>query len=396
MRNYVDALRDLRLHPGRSAIAGLSLFVGVLAIIATVVAGTITQEIFLAAAEQRTAKDTTYAQDLPVSTINPDVPRFLSTLADQYNLHAMEGAWALLCEPSQTQIGIQPGRTSLQFMPAQFTLTAGELPRVKRLPVVSGHWLDDRNPVYPIEAVVNLEAARRFGGVGNEIAVLASPQEGPLTVRIVGVVSDGRTAPTVFLSLTSVVTLRPTLVVSGQTLLVHGRPSGDAAIRRVIGSMSKAIAPEAEISPQRFDSTPSITQQLERTQLIFRSIALVALVLSLLGMMSIGVATVNERARELVVRRAVGARRRDIFLLVLYGSFIIGVLAAIAAIGVGATVTYWVGLNAIDVETAIRQPDFPWPAAVWGAVAAVGTTLLAGALPALRAARLDIATVLRD
>ena len=116
---------------------------------------------------------------------------------------------------------------------------------------------------------------------------------------------------------------------------------------------------------------------------VLGGIGAVALIVSGLGVMAVMLASVSQRTREIGIRRAVGARRRDIVRQFLVEAGMIalvgGALGALLGFAAGPVVG-----AAFDMPTAFA-PWF-WPVAVGLAVA---TGLASGILPALRAARLD-------
>jgi putative ABC transport system permease protein len=136
-----------------------------------------------------------------------------------------------------------------------------------------------------------------------------------------------------------------------------------------------------------------LLQKAEQTQRLFTlvlgAIAGVSLVVGGIGIMNIMLATVTERTQEIGIRRALGAKRRDIaaqFLvetvILSCGGGILGVLVGIA----GAYLLTW----AADLPVVIR---------VWSPVLAFGVSVLvglaSGIYPARRAARLDPVEALR-
>lgn len=112
------------------------------------------------------------------------------------------------------------------------------------------------------------------------------------------------------------------------------------------------------------------------------------MVILALGILNIGLAGVSERARELVIRRAVGATRGDIIAQMLVSAMLVGVLAASVAVVLGAVAVEWWVPQRIPPGSALAPPGLPWQAAGWGIIAAVTTTLAGSLLPALVAARL--------
>jgi putative ABC transport system permease protein len=136
-----------------------------------------------------------------------------------------------------------------------------------------------------------------------------------------------------------------------------------------------------------------LLQQSERTQAVFNAVMIVIAAISLLvggiGIANIMLATITERTREIGIRRAMGARRRDILLQFLTETTSIGV--------VGGFFGCLFGILAIRVIVGYTG----WKAEIelhYVAVALVISccvAILAGIYPARRAARMDPIGALR-
>jgi putative ABC transport system permease protein len=135
-----------------------------------------------------------------------------------------------------------------------------------------------------------------------------------------------------------------------------------------------------------------LATQQEATQVfttLLASIAAVSLVVGGIGIMNIMLVSVTERTREIGVRKALGARRRDIMLQFLVEALalcLIGGLIGIA-LGTGAAMALsrWMQWNTLISPEAV--------AVAFGFSAMVG--LFFGIWPARRAARLDPIEALR-
>lgn len=120
------------------------------------------------------------------------------------------------------------------------------------------------------------------------------------------------------------------------------------------------------------------------------ALAAVSLVIGGIGVANVMVIGVTERTQEIGLRRALGARRRDVL-----GQFLLE-----AAILSGAGGLIGVLLAALlDLAVSLLAPGMsamppPWVVGA-GLVASLGTGLLAGWLPARRAAAVDPAEALR-
>jgi len=131
----------------------------------------------------------------------------------------------------------------------------------------------------------------------------------------------------------------------------------------------------------------------ERTAAIFNivlgAIAAISLVVGGIGIMNIMLASVTERTREIGIRRALGAKRRDIVLQFLVETVLLsgvgGVLGVILGVSVPTLITYFA-----DQATIVQ----PWsPILAFAISGFVGVVF--GLYPAIRAADMDPVEALR-
>jgi putative ABC transport system permease protein len=136
-----------------------------------------------------------------------------------------------------------------------------------------------------------------------------------------------------------------------------------------------------------------LLEKAEQTQRVFTlvlgAIASISLLVGGIGIMNIMLATVTERTREIGVRRALGAKRRDIALQFLVETVVLssagGVLGVCVGMGLSHVVTRFFGFPTI-IE--------PWsPLLAFAVSLAVG--LVFGTYPARRAAYMDPIEALR-
>lgn len=125
-------------------------------------------------------------------------------------------------------------------------------------------------------------------------------------------------------------------------------------------------------------------------KLFMGAITGISLVVGGIGIMNVLLAAVTERTREIGIRRAVGARSRDVLLQFLAESVAItGAGSALgAALGLGSAFAI-TALIRSRAEGAPLQAAFTWGTLVVAMTAAVMIGLIFGLYPALRAARLS-------
>jgi predicted permease len=243
----------------------------------------------------------------------------------------------------------------------------------------------------PRVAIVNQAFVARFwpgrNGVGERIADVGPQSE---EVEVVGVVADHRTrglrtapAPGLYLPLAQSYVPSVTMVVRG--------PAGEAllpTVRRAVATLDDDLPLYA--SGTLAARLRAATAQERALAVVVTASGAAALLLGLLGLSSALAFATEQRTRELGVRLALGAQRRQVGWLVLRqalevlaGGVLLGSALALAA---GRTVEGLLfGVGARDVPTLLAV------AALLG-----GAGLLAAWLPARRAAALDPMRVLRE
>jgi len=129
-------------------------------------------------------------------------------------------------------------------------------------------------------------------------------------------------------------------------------------------------------------------QMMGIIQLVLGAIAGISLVVGGIGIMNIMLVSVTERTREIGLRKAVGAKRRDILTQFLTEAATLSLCGGAIGVGLG-----WLIVKIFSVIAA--NIGFPFPALIPGDVIAlaVGVSifvgLVSGIYPAIRAARLD-------
>ncbi len=126
-------------------------------------------------------------------------------------------------------------------------------------------------------------------------------------------------------------------------------------------------------------------------------VAFISLFIGGIGIMNVMLAAINERIREIGVRKAVGARGSDIFLQFLVETALVSSIGGLIGLGFSLGITSVVsqvmagsrmggGIAAMTVSPTVMLAGF---------VFSVGIGVLSGVYPALRASRLDPIEALR-
>jgi len=149
---------------------------------------------------------------------------------------------------------------------------------------------------------------------------------------------------------------------------------------------------EGESDDFRVISVESVARQVTQVmgiiQLVLAGIAGISLLVGGIGIMNIMLVSVTERIREIGLRKAVGAKRRDILIQFLIEAATLGLCGGALGIGLG-----WIIVKIMSIVAT--NLGFPFAATLSGdaVVLAVGVAifigLVSGLYPAIRAARLD-------
>jgi putative ABC transport system permease protein len=136
-----------------------------------------------------------------------------------------------------------------------------------------------------------------------------------------------------------------------------------------------------------------LLEQKERTKRIFNivlgSIAAISLLVGGIGIMNIMLANITERTREIGIRRALGAKKRDIVTQFLVETVVLSTAGGIFGIMLGVAIPYVVE-SASGMKTIITAYSLVLS---FGISAAVG--VIFGLYPASRAAEMDPIEALR-
>jgi putative ABC transport system permease protein len=141
-------------------------------------------------------------------------------------------------------------------------------------------------------------------------------------------------------------------------------------------SVPLALLKQAEATKQRFN-------------IVLGSIAGISLLVGGIGIMNIMLASVTERTREIGIRRAIGAKRRQIIMQFLIETVVLSTTGGLIGLGVGvlipSLIRYFSGMPTVVTANGIILPLF----------VSMAIGILFGIYPALRAAQVDPIVALR-
>ena len=392
-------LKDLRLSPLRSILTSVSMLVGIIAMLGSVLVGTLGREYLISVNAQVYGWSPTYS--------------FVITESDFHDRNKMEQLFQrfeaiddvaavtfsmgedIRFAPMKDLTPIPPNDVYQNLMAFDLVCTTEAYSQVYNLPMTSGRWLEPSSEGGSLEVVINKEAKNYF----NDSPYAAGNVKSTLSLtpfNIVGVVNDGRDFPTIYADSAAILNFAPAMW-QVQNASVYWHLTKGLTTNQMYSSLDDilqdTIGGHIEYSG-RSDIGDAYDSVLSMLQLGLLITSFLLLFVSVLGQINIGLSSLEQRTYELLIRRAIGASRINIVALVLGTQLVISIFVCIVSILLSILIVEGIGIF-LPPDTPVASPAYPFFSAVVAVVASVTVALLGGLLPALKAAKLEPALALR-
>jgi putative ABC transport system permease protein len=274
---------------------------------------------------------------------------------------------------------------------------------VKKMSVTSGRLLSDQELERGEKAVViGIDAAERLfpgldplgrelkmGGVPYRVVGLAESQG-----KVMGISFDNFVVASFRSPARRLLNSRPNMVdaIVIQSPNVPSMTENMELVRAAMRAKRQLRpAQKDNFSLQTADSALEFWNKI-KSYLVLAGVALpaIGLVVGAIVIMNIMLVAVAERTREIGIRKALGAKRRDILLQFLIEASTLGTLGSAIGVGLG------IGLaQLIAALSPLPASVAPWSIVV-GVALGAGVGIISGVYPASRASRLDPILALRQ
>lgn len=397
------ALRALRTNKMRSFLTMLGIIIGIAAVIAMMAVGAGASYII---SQQIASIGSNIILILPGSTTSGG----LRTGSGGVNTLTSDDARALMNECPSVALASGTIRTTGQVVFGNMnwsTIVMGgtpELFEIREWGVVQGRHLTQQDNDGAVKVcVIGQTVAQQLFGDNDPVGSVIRIRKIPFTV--VGVLDRKGQSPqgqdqddVVFMPLKTaqrnmVRGQRPTTVSS---IIAKARseellPKAEQEIRLLLDQRHRINGDkEPDYSTRNLSEILSVAEQSSKTMsILLGAVASISLIVGGIGIMNIMLVSVTERTREIGIRMAIGARRRDILLQFLTEAVILTVTGGLIGIILGAG-----GATAVS-----RVLD--WPTLISGRAIAIAFVFSAavgiffGFYPARKASRLDPIEALR-
>jgi putative ABC transport system permease protein len=179
----------------------------------------------------------------------------------------------------------------------------------------------------------------------------------------------------------------PTLLVRAPE--VEGVDSVRARTERWLSARYGAWEGKVKVQTEAASRLKQVSQGIMIFKLAMGSFAAISLIVGGIGIMNVLLSSVLERTREIGVRKAIGARQRDILLQFLAESVAISGVGSVVGVVAGLAGAFGVTAVMRAKTEAIIFAAFTWSTLLVATAIAIAIGLAFGTYPALRAARLS-------
>ncbi len=390
------ALERFRTHPMQTALTLVGLFVGTGAIVLMVALG-LTGRDFVMAQIEGVGTHLVWANYR--GTVSSGVSRPLEDWIREADIRAVGartdlfiGVTALLSVHGT--IAVQSGAADLTVLG-----TLANYPRVrKNLRILRGRFLDDDDVSGQQKVcVVNRHLYEELWG--NEDAIGRTIRTLGLSFEVIGefeepvdTLGQGDVTPeTVFIPLSTCWFFTQSHRVDTLFAEVRDFDKIEAATQAVGEILRERHFPGSHYEVQSLQAVIRVANSISwGLVVVFIVVAGVSVVVGGVGIMNILLASVEQRTREIGIRRSVGARRRDILNQFLYEALLLGMVGSALGVvgGLGVPLLIRLFVRKITIEVSPLS-------AVLAFLFSCGVTVLFGLIPAQRAARMDPVEALR-
>ncbi|MBL7201785.1 MAG: ABC transporter permease [Anaerolineae bacterium] len=400
--SFASALDSLVNNKMRAALTMLGVIIGVGAVIALMSVGNGVRSTIEGQIQSIGSNLITAYTDMENSGGYPALSTDdVEAIDDPFRLPAVEAVAAEVQGNQQVFYGGKDTRVTVVGVTANYfqvrnldlalgeTLTESDVATRSRVAVLGSNVVED---LFPSDELP-IGKAIKIGGTKYEVIGLLEETGG------MGMMSqDGQ----VYIPLTTAqVRLYTNRTRSGEraVTVLYAQAVNEERVDEAVGQIEDVLRQRHDIAYEADDDFRIINQAdlldmagvITGTITIFLgSIAGISLVVGGIGIMNIMLVSVTERTREIGIRKAVGALKRDILVQFLIESLVISVLGGMLGITLGVAASSLIGRLSADLTPVVTLSNV---ALSFGFSAAVG--MIFGIYPAWRAASLHPIQALR-
>lgn len=391
--SIVEAWQELRVHKVRVLMSLIGVGVAVCALTLVVGFGDMMQKGLADEYEQQAGRASTYTFSFqPVESEMGEseaekVDAALKSTTERFGIHHVSAFGQI-----DTSISGPTGKVS-----ATMYIVDPGFDDMRRLKVEHGRWFTeaDKNNLSP--AVVADEDFLNEYGIdpASLPATITLPGETQSTGTVIGSVRSTEYAEYGSLYVLNGQEDKVSTEVEAPTEFEMWLPpdEGEELSKQAVADLKRQL-PDFDVYADRTDFASGMDESLGPVKNVLLTISVLILFMGMLGLLNISLVTIQQRIREIGIRRSFGATSRRIFFSVMMES----VVATTIAGAVGVLIAVLV-LKAPFVSElmfgAASSPQVPFTAVTVGMLVSVGVGALAGLIPAIVATKVRIIDAIR-
>jgi putative ABC transport system permease protein len=171
-----------------------------------------------------------------------------------------------------------------------------------------------------------------------------------------------------------------------------GRPEDVPIVTDEVGQVLRSRhRPDAEYNVENLSSILETSRRVSLAlTIVLLLVAMLALLISGIGIMNIMLVSVTERTHEIGIRKAIGARRKEILYQFLCEAILISGVGALIGIGIAVAIPLLIGtlVQFLPIPGGLTIP-ISWLSVAFAFIVSCATGVLFGYLPARTAAQLQ-------
>lgn len=394
LASIVEAWQELRVHKVRVLMSLIGVGVAVCGLTLVVGFGDMMQKGLADSFEKSGGRDSTYTYYLVPASGEPsakDAERIELALAETQKRFGIDYVSALATYDTKLQGPSGAVATTVSVVDPDYNV-------MHRVTVDRGRWFSDADAENMSPPIVADEVFLDLYGIdpGSLPATVELPGHQAGTATVIGMVPGGDLAAEV--GSVYVLNGQEQKFIADATAPTEFEmwlpPETAKELSKQVTTELKRQLPGFSVEAMRTDMGAMGEDPLGPVQNVLLVISVLILFMGMLGLVNISMVTIQQRIREIGIRRSFGATSRRIFFSVMMESVVATTLAGAVGVLIAVLVLKAPVIGEVLFEGS-ATPQVPVTAVIVGMLVSIGIGALAGLVPALVAMRVRIIDAIR-
>lgn len=383
------ALQGVKGFPVRSLLTALSLIIGIVCLVSIFAATNTVEKIVL----QNAVIEGGPGQTLSVGGFaGPLGLNDATNLANHLNTSHGAGISTAIRGDTALEVTTPDGTPSA----AKVMFADEGLKGIHQFPLIGGSWLDNSAASISPRVVVNTLYVDQSGAaIGDKMTVYGADLASHVVV-IQGIIQDGQDQPSVYVGISDIQTILMAYDPAPRFSIEVTSPSlTEGRLTTIVDRMKKVFESRPDLVVSRVDSVDQYRDQVKGSSSTLIMTGGLGLLASSVGILNVGLSSLQQRSLELSLRRAMGAKRWHISWIMFLESQIVAITAGVFAIPL-SFFFYPIVLKSFGAPIGIEAPAYPLEYALLGVLIGMTASFVGSIVPAIRALSVPIIGIVRE